>query len=118
MPYVLLYLLRQVKCKKGFVVYTVPQLLSLVQYFLLLQRYTEKHELFLDVNVQYIFYRTPLTLPISKRDSLLEKDTMFRDSGGALTRQSSQDNGPDGAYPSTTNKLEQVDNTRSQQFNH
>lgn len=53
----------------------------------------------------------PMTLPISKRDSLLEKDTMFRDSGGALTRQSSQDSGLDGPYPSTTNKLEQVGNT-------
>ncbi|KAL7881645.1 hypothetical protein AOLI_G00084930 [Acnodon oligacanthus] len=51
---------------------------------------------------------TPMALPISKRDSLLEKDAMFRDSGGALTRQSSQDNGLDGPYPSTTNKLEQV----------
>ncbi|XP_072542195.1 unconventional myosin-XVI isoform X3 [Salminus brasiliensis] len=51
---------------------------------------------------------TPMALPISKRDSLLEKDAMFRDSGGALTRQSSQDNGLDGPYPSATNKLEQV----------
>lgn len=57
-----------------------------------------------------------MTMPISKRDSLLEKDTMFRDAGGALTRQSSQDNGPDGLYPSTTSKLEQVENTRSQHF--
>lgn len=40
---------------------------------------------------------------------------MFRDSGGSLTRQSSQDNGPDGPYLSTTNKLEQVESTRSQQ---
>ena len=55
-----------------------------------------------------------MTLPISKRDSLLEKDAMFRDSGGALTRQSSQDNGLDGPYPSTTNKLEQVENNNAQ----
>lgn len=41
---------------------------------------------------------------------------MFRDSGGALTRQLSQDNELDGPYPCTTNKLEQVENTRSQQF--
>ncbi|XP_046701110.1 unconventional myosin-XVI isoform X2 [Silurus meridionalis] len=51
---------------------------------------------------------TPMALPISKRDSLLEKDIMFRDSGGALTHQSSQDNGADGPFPSATNKLEQV----------
>uniref|UniRef100_A0A3B1IZ67 Myosin motor domain-containing protein n=1 Tax=Astyanax mexicanus TaxID=7994 RepID=A0A3B1IZ67_ASTMX len=49
-----------------------------------------------------------MALPISKRDSLLEKDVMFRDSGGGLTRQSSQDNLLDGSFPSTTNKLEQV----------
>ena len=55
-----------------------------------------------------------MALPISKRDSLLEKDAMFRDSGGALTRQSSQDNGLDGPYPSTTNKLEQVEKINPQ----
>ncbi|XP_062389635.1 unconventional myosin-XVI [Sardina pilchardus] len=50
----------------------------------------------------------PLAVPISKRDSLLEKDHMFRDVAGALSRQPSQDNGLDGPYPSTTSKLEQV----------
>uniref|UniRef100_A0A8B9GMU0 Myosin XVI n=1 Tax=Astyanax mexicanus TaxID=7994 RepID=A0A8B9GMU0_ASTMX len=51
---------------------------------------------------------SPMALPISKRDSLLEKDAAVRDSGGGLTRQSSQDNLLDGSFPSTTNKLEQV----------
>lgn len=64
---------------------------------------------YLYTNVVYISCRTPMTLPISKRDSLSEKDIMFRDLG-ALTCQSSQDNGLDGPYPSSTNKLEQVKN--------
>ncbi|XP_030642796.1 unconventional myosin-XVI [Chanos chanos] len=51
---------------------------------------------------------TSMALPISKRDSLLERDAMFRDSGGALTRQASQDNGLDGAYASGAVKPEQV----------
>ncbi|KAL2081193.1 hypothetical protein ACEWY4_023046 [Coilia grayii] len=51
---------------------------------------------------------TPLAVPISKQDSLLEKDHMFRDLAGALSRQPSQDNGLDGPYPSGTSKLEQV----------
>ncbi|CAL8322463.1 unnamed protein product [Merluccius merluccius] len=50
----------------------------------------------------------PLGLPIAKRDSLLEKCAMFRDSGGALIRQPSQDNGLDGPYSSGASKLEQV----------
>ncbi|XP_072252998.1 unconventional myosin-XVI isoform X1 [Leuresthes tenuis] len=50
----------------------------------------------------------PLGLPISKRDSLLEKCAMFREAGGALSRQPSQDNGLDGPFSSGPNKLEQV----------
>uniref|UniRef100_A0A8C1L5R9 Myosin XVI n=1 Tax=Cyprinus carpio TaxID=7962 RepID=A0A8C1L5R9_CYPCA len=49
-----------------------------------------------------------MALPISRRDSLLEKEAMFRDSGGALTQQPSLDNGLDGSYPSAAGKLEQV----------
>ncbi|XP_070770999.1 unconventional myosin-XVI [Enoplosus armatus] len=50
----------------------------------------------------------PLGLSISKRDSLLEKCAMFREAGGALSRQPSQDNGLDGPFSSGTSKLEQV----------
>uniref|UniRef100_UPI0037E96B2C unconventional myosin-XVI n=1 Tax=Semicossyphus pulcher TaxID=241346 RepID=UPI0037E96B2C len=50
----------------------------------------------------------PLGLSISKRDSLLEKCAMFRDAGGALSRQPSQDNGLDGPFSSGASKLEQV----------
>ncbi|XP_033867625.3 unconventional myosin-XVI-like isoform X1 [Acipenser ruthenus] len=50
----------------------------------------------------------PLTLPISKQDSLLEKDAMFRDTAGGLCRQHSQDNGCDSPLENSTNKLEQV----------
>uniref|UniRef100_A0A671NJS0 Unconventional myosin-XVI-like n=1 Tax=Sinocyclocheilus anshuiensis TaxID=1608454 RepID=A0A671NJS0_9TELE len=53
-------------------------------------------------------YGATMALPISRRDSLLEKEAMFRDSGGALTRQPSLDNGLDGSYPSAAGKLEQV----------
>ncbi|XP_057192130.1 unconventional myosin-XVI isoform X1 [Triplophysa rosa] len=49
-----------------------------------------------------------MALPISRKDSLLEKEAMFRDTGGALTRQPSLDNGLDGAVPSAAGKLEQV----------
>ncbi|XP_051565407.1 unconventional myosin-XVI-like isoform X1 [Myxocyprinus asiaticus] len=49
-----------------------------------------------------------MAVPISRRDSLLEKEAMFRDSRGALTRQPSLDNGLDGAFPSAAGKLEQV----------
>uniref|UniRef100_A0A8C4X6F9 Myosin motor domain-containing protein n=1 Tax=Erpetoichthys calabaricus TaxID=27687 RepID=A0A8C4X6F9_ERPCA len=51
----------------------------------------------------------PFTLPISKQDSLLEKDAMFRDTSAATSRQPSQDNGCDSplalskcGYPSWT----------------
>ncbi|MGH0127285.1 UNVERIFIED_CONTAM: hypothetical protein FKN15_068513 [Acipenser sinensis] len=50
----------------------------------------------------------PLSLPISKQDSLLEKDAMFRDTAGGLCRQQSQDNGCDSPLENSTNKLEQV----------
>uniref|UniRef100_A0A8C2JP93 Myosin XVI n=1 Tax=Cyprinus carpio TaxID=7962 RepID=A0A8C2JP93_CYPCA len=53
-------------------------------------------------------FRATMALPISRRDSLLEKEAMFRDSGGALTQQPSLDNGLDGSYPSAAGKLEQV----------
>ncbi len=52
--------------------------------------------------------RNPLGLSISKRDSLLEKCAMFREAGGALSRQPSQDNGLDGPFSSGASKLEQV----------
>lgn len=39
---------------------------------------------------------------------MLEKEAMFRDSGGSLTQQPSLDNGLDGPYPSAAGKLEQV----------
>ncbi|KAG8452096.1 hypothetical protein GDO86_004041 [Hymenochirus boettgeri] len=44
------------------------------------------HDLSLTVNKLH-----PLTLPISKQDSLLEKDTMFKDSGKSLNKNPSQD---------------------------
>lgn len=53
-------------------------------------------------------HRNPLGLSISKRDSLLEKCAMFREAGGALSRQPSQDNGLDGPFSSGASKLEQV----------
>uniref|UniRef100_A0A8C1S6Y0 Myosin XVI n=1 Tax=Cyprinus carpio TaxID=7962 RepID=A0A8C1S6Y0_CYPCA len=56
----------------------------------------------------YSFFRATMALPISRRDSLLEKEAMFRDSGGALTQQPSLDCGLDGPYPSAAGKLEQV----------
>lgn len=55
-----------------------------------------------------VLHRNPLGLPISKRDSLLEKCAMFREAGGALSRQPSQDNGLDGPFTSGASKLEQV----------
>ncbi|KAI1899882.1 hypothetical protein AGOR_G00066340 [Albula goreensis] len=48
----------------------------------------------------------PFPFPISKRDSLLERDTMFRDSPG--TRRPAQENGVDGHLGTRTSKLEQV----------
>lgn len=56
----------------------------------------------------HLSHRNPLGLPISKRDSLLEKCAMFREAGGALCRQPSQDNGLDGPFSSGASKLEQV----------
>lgn len=56
----------------------------------------------------YLSSRNPLGLSISKQDSLLEKCAMFREAGGALSRQPSQDNGLDGPFGSGTSKLEQV----------
>uniref|UniRef100_A0A7N6C4I2 Myosin motor domain-containing protein n=1 Tax=Anabas testudineus TaxID=64144 RepID=A0A7N6C4I2_ANATE len=50
----------------------------------------------------------PLGFPIAKRDSLLEKCVMFREAGGALCRQPSQDNGLDDPFSSGASKLEQV----------
>uniref|UniRef100_H2MUP9 Myosin motor domain-containing protein n=1 Tax=Oryzias latipes TaxID=8090 RepID=H2MUP9_ORYLA len=50
----------------------------------------------------------PLGVSISKRDSFLEKCTMFREAGGALSRHPSQDNGLDGPLNSGPSKLEQV----------
>ncbi|KAM7407255.1 hypothetical protein PAMA_003131 [Pampus argenteus] len=49
-----------------------------------------------------------LGLPISKRDSLLEKCAMFREAGVALSRQPSQDNGLDSPFSFGASKLEQV----------
>nr|XP_029504670.1 unconventional myosin-XVI-like [Oncorhynchus nerka] len=49
---------------------------------------------------------TPLSMPLSKRDSLLEKCAMFRELGGGLSRYPSQDNGLDG--PTGPCKLEQA----------
>ncbi|KAF5903862.1 unconventional myosin-XVI isoform X2, partial [Clarias magur] len=74
----------------------------------LLLPHSEEHCEDLNQDVSMLVKKlTPMALPISKRDSLSEKDIMFRDSG-ALTCQSSQDNGLDGPFPSSTNKLEQV----------
>uniref|UniRef100_A0A665U738 Myosin XVI n=1 Tax=Echeneis naucrates TaxID=173247 RepID=A0A665U738_ECHNA len=53
-------------------------------------------------------YRNPFYFPISKRDSLLEKFAMFRETGGAQSAQPSQDNCLDGPFSSGASKLEQV----------
>lgn len=50
----------------------------------------------------------PFGVSISKRDSFLEKCAMFREAGGGLTRQPSQDNGLDSPFSSGMSKLEQV----------
>ncbi|XP_072300740.1 unconventional myosin-XVI isoform X1 [Eucyclogobius newberryi] len=50
----------------------------------------------------------PFGVSISKRDSFLEKCAMFREAGGGMTRQPSQDNGLDSPFSSGTSKLEQV----------
>ncbi|XP_051782257.1 unconventional myosin-XVI isoform X2 [Erpetoichthys calabaricus] len=50
----------------------------------------------------------PFTLPISKQDSLLEKDAMFRDTSAATSRQPSQDNGCDSPLVNGRHNTEQV----------
>ncbi|KAF6724818.1 Unconventional myosin-XVI [Oryzias melastigma] len=50
----------------------------------------------------------PLGVSISRRDSFLEKCTMFREAGGGMSRQPSLDNGLDGPFTSGPSKLEQV----------
>ncbi|KAJ8350779.1 hypothetical protein SKAU_G00259090 [Synaphobranchus kaupii] len=50
----------------------------------------------------------PLAIPLSKRDSLLERDTMFRDFSGSQTRGPSQENGVDSLLTSRGSKPEQV----------
>uniref|UniRef100_A0A452GMZ2 Myosin motor domain-containing protein n=1 Tax=Gopherus agassizii TaxID=38772 RepID=A0A452GMZ2_9SAUR len=50
----------------------------------------------------------PLALPIAKQDSLLEKDTMFKDATKALCKQQSQDTASDNITVTDTTKLEQV----------
>lgn len=56
----------------------------------------------------HLSLRNLLGVPISKQDSLLEKCAMFREAGGALSRQPSQDNGLDDPFSSGASKLEQV----------
>ncbi|KAG8586536.1 hypothetical protein GDO81_005410 [Engystomops pustulosus] len=50
----------------------------------------------------------PLALPISKQDSLLEKDTMFKDSGKFLSKHFSQDNAAERNVVNSSSKLEQI----------
>lgn len=50
----------------------------------------------------------PLALPIAKQDSLLEKDTMFKDAAKGLCKQQSQDSASENITVNTTAKLEQV----------
>ncbi|XP_078400963.1 unconventional myosin-XVI [Cetorhinus maximus] len=50
----------------------------------------------------------PLVLPIAKQDSMLEKDTMFKDTSGNLCKQNSQDSHCDNLAVNGTSKLEQV----------
>ncbi|XP_019380888.1 PREDICTED: unconventional myosin-XVI [Gavialis gangeticus] len=50
----------------------------------------------------------PLAIPIAKQDSLLEKDTMFKDATKGLCKQQSQDNASDSVPVNGTTKLEQV----------
>lgn len=51
---------------------------------------------------------SPLALPIAKQDSLLEKDTMFKDSGKPLHKQHSQENNSENMASNLTGKLEQI----------
>uniref|UniRef100_A0A8D0GKP1 Myosin XVI n=1 Tax=Sphenodon punctatus TaxID=8508 RepID=A0A8D0GKP1_SPHPU len=50
----------------------------------------------------------PLALPIAKQDSLLEKDTMFKDAVKALCKQQSQDHVSENVTVNGTAKFEQV----------
>uniref|UniRef100_A0A8C3XQK5 Myosin XVI n=1 Tax=Chelydra serpentina TaxID=8475 RepID=A0A8C3XQK5_CHESE len=50
----------------------------------------------------------PLALPIAKQDSLLEKDTMFKDATKGLCKQQSQESTSDNVTVTDTTKLEQV----------
>ncbi|XP_018418654.1 PREDICTED: unconventional myosin-XVI [Nanorana parkeri] len=50
----------------------------------------------------------PLAIPISKQDSLLEKDTMFRDSAKTLSKHYSQDNASERMNVTSSSKLEQI----------
>ncbi|XP_054049454.1 unconventional myosin-XVI isoform X2 [Rissa tridactyla] len=50
----------------------------------------------------------PLALPIAKQDSLLEKDTMFKDSTKGLCKQPSQDSASENITVNTTAKVEQI----------
>ncbi|XP_039570301.1 unconventional myosin-XVI isoform X2 [Passer montanus] len=50
----------------------------------------------------------PLALPIAKQDSLLEKDTMFKDAAKGLCKQQSQDSASENITVNTTTKLEQI----------
>lgn len=50
----------------------------------------------------------PLALPIAKKDSLLEKDTMFKDATKGLCKQQSQDSASENVSVNTSAKFEQV----------
>ncbi|XP_073470585.1 unconventional myosin-XVI isoform X1 [Aquarana catesbeiana] len=50
----------------------------------------------------------PLAIPISKQDSLLEKDTMFKDSTKTLSKHHSQDNASERINMTSSAKLEQI----------
>lgn len=58
----------------------------------------------------------PLALPIAKQDSLLEKDTMFKDAAKGLCKQQSQDSASENITVNTTTKLEQVTECRVLKF--
>ncbi|CAH2223536.1 unconventional myosin-XVI isoform X2 [Pelobates cultripes] len=64
-------------------------------------------EIFHDVPVVANKLR-PLTVPISKQDSLLEKDTMFKDSGKMLSKNCSQESTLEKVTLSSKTKLEQI----------
>lgn len=52
--------------------------------------------------------RLHLAIPISKRDGLQERDTMFRDFSGATARGPAQENGVDSLLASRGSKPEQA----------